>query len=640
MDNGPERVSTELITEKINIIKDIDLNTLFNLNYNFDPLKGLIEQLLTNQEKLQKQIDGINSKENDREKQVKGLFGDLKLIKDTYANKDSFNSILELIKKINTKLKQYEDNFSESKFFNENLYIILVRNTIGLYKQKIDNLEKKNIESEPLDIKNEFNKLLKMAKENKEGEENLKKNNNKLKKHIDNQILQLNSKLELFLNNIGGVDENNGEEGKNLLKKFDLSGLNSFMEKVINLEDKLEDFSSIPLPNDLYEQIKNIENKKAEKTDFKKFKNDFKEFTEQVFENKENIDNILKDIEKMSKKISDINIEQENIKNMKMKNIEGSSPKEVKQSDNVDIEDKISLDVESLNKYLSKYVLKRDYDDFLKVNKEKINKIDDEIDKINNLINEMSNSLNKKAEVEDLSELRDFLITKLEGFNNECTKKFSDKNETLKYFKYFEEQIKNLLSTSKTKSDSHMPENWLLATKPITGFSCAACESYIGDLKSEKDKFIAWNKLPVKENGEKIYRMGNGFSKMLSMLNVDANGNVYLNQNVDSNNVNEDEIKIESKKKEKNNNKTLLIKNKSKKDLISILNENKKSNNKIGKRTQNNFFKEEQIKTTYLPKLKKEISVDNENMKEKEENPKITKIFKKSHSTLHLKENN
>ena len=38
MDNGPERVSTELITEKINIIKDIDLNTLFNLNYNFDPL--------------------------------------------------------------------------------------------------------------------------------------------------------------------------------------------------------------------------------------------------------------------------------------------------------------------------------------------------------------------------------------------------------------------------------------------------------------------------------------------------------------------------------------------------------------------------------------------------------------------------
>ena len=80
----------------------------------------------------------------------------------------------------------------------------------------------------------------------------------------------------------------------------------------------------------------------------------------------------------------------------------------------------------------------------------------------------MSNSLNKKAEVEDLSELRDFLITKLEGFNNECTKKFSDKNETLKYFKYFEEQIKNLLSSSKTKSDSHMPENWLLATKPIT----------------------------------------------------------------------------------------------------------------------------------------------------------------------------
>ena len=62
--------------------------------------------------------------------------------------------------------------------------------------------------------------------------------------------------------------------------------------------------------------------------------------------------------------------------------------------------------------------------------------------------------------------------------------------------------------------------------------------------------------------------------------------------------------------------------------------------NKIGKRSQNNFFKKEQIKSTYLPKLKKEISVENENIKENEENPKITKIFKKSHSKIHIKENN
>jgi hypothetical protein len=127
------------------------------------------------------------------------------------------------------------------------------------------------------------------------------------------------------------------------------------MEKIINLENKFEDFISVSKTNELFEQIKNLDNKKAEKADLKKYRSDFKELTKKFLENKENIDNIFKDIESMSKKISDINIMQEKIKNMKMKNIEeGVSSKEVKQNDNVDVENKISLDAESLDLYLSK----------------------------------------------------------------------------------------------------------------------------------------------------------------------------------------------------------------------------------------------------------------------------------------------
>jgi uncharacterized coiled-coil DUF342 family protein len=121
MNNSPKRISSELISEKIKIIKDIDLNTLFNLNYNFDPLKGLIEHLLTNQEKLQNQIDEMCSKDSDREKQTKELVDDIKSIKETYATKNSFNPIFDVIKKINIKLNQYNDNFSESKFISKYL---------------------------------------------------------------------------------------------------------------------------------------------------------------------------------------------------------------------------------------------------------------------------------------------------------------------------------------------------------------------------------------------------------------------------------------------------------------------------------------------------------------------------------------
>ena len=83
----------------------------------------------------------------------------------------------------------------------------------------------------------------------------------------------------------------------------------------------------------------------------------------------------------------------------------------------------LSLDAESLDLYLTKYVLKSNYDDFLKVNKEKINKIRDEINKINNQIKEISNTLPNKADVDDLSELRDFLSNKFEELLTEIPKR-------------------------------------------------------------------------------------------------------------------------------------------------------------------------------------------------------------------------
>ncbi len=35
--------------------------------------------------------------------------------------------------------------------------------------------------------------------------------------------------------------------------------------------------------------------------------------------------------------------------------------------------------------------------------------------------------------------------------------------------------------------------------------------------------YIPWNKYPVKDPNDKLYRMGNGFSKMLQMIQVDEN---------------------------------------------------------------------------------------------------------------------
>lgn len=54
----------------IKIEKDIDLNSLFNLNYNFDLLKGIIEELLNNQKNLKEKMDSIEAKNLQKDSRI------------------------------------------------------------------------------------------------------------------------------------------------------------------------------------------------------------------------------------------------------------------------------------------------------------------------------------------------------------------------------------------------------------------------------------------------------------------------------------------------------------------------------------------------------------------------------------------
>ena len=104
------------------------------------------------------------------------------------------------------------------------------------------------------------------------------------------------------------------------------------------------------------------------------------------------------------------------------------------------------------------------------------------------------------------------LIEELKIF---ISKKYLDKNDAQRNFKLIEMQLKQIIETGTINKDS---ENWLLAKKPMNNYVCASCENYLGELKN-KNIFLPWNKIPLRE--EKKYRMGQGFSKMLQLVNMD-----------------------------------------------------------------------------------------------------------------------
>ena len=122
--NSPNRISTEITSEKIKIMNDIDLNALFNLNYNFDLLKGIIEQLLKNQNLLQNQIDELFGVNGNKDKRIESLEKEVKYLKETYVNKSELKAIETDLKQIKEKLKTHDNQIEESKLykFNNNLF--------------------------------------------------------------------------------------------------------------------------------------------------------------------------------------------------------------------------------------------------------------------------------------------------------------------------------------------------------------------------------------------------------------------------------------------------------------------------------------------------------------------------------------
>lgn len=115
--SSPHRISTELTSEKIKIVNDIDLNALFNLNYNFDLLKGIIETLLKNQEAIQKQLDDIYSTNYDKDKVLENMEKQIKLVKEIYVDRGTFKNLEFEVEQIKDHLKQTDKKIEDCKYF-------------------------------------------------------------------------------------------------------------------------------------------------------------------------------------------------------------------------------------------------------------------------------------------------------------------------------------------------------------------------------------------------------------------------------------------------------------------------------------------------------------------------------------------
>lgn len=113
-------------------------------------------------------------------------------------------------------------------------------------------------------------------------------------------------------------------------------------------------------------------------------------------------------------------------------------------------------------------------------------------------------------------------MERINDLSRQLSKQFADKNETKKNLKMLEKQLKNLLDIFMQKQGNQDEDNAMLSKKPLGGFSCASCEKNLINLQSRPPEYYTWNKLPMRDPSDRIARVGQGFSRMLSSMKPDT----------------------------------------------------------------------------------------------------------------------
>jgi hypothetical protein len=384
---------------------------------------------------------------------------------------DNFVPKLDKVNREILHIKQNEEQQKEELVNNKNEANQQNDKTIKLFEEKNDEIFKKIIE---------------------------------LKETIDKDINQKIKDIEEKIKSIG-----KGEDSASSLFKLGLVGNNKVDEEKFQVLDKkindvrkkandLENSFKIFLDEEievLKNDVKELKfkiDKKIAKEDLKELYNlhlsdldEINDLKDQAGITRDELKKTLKDLQNVSARVESIN---GNLIILQNSQLSGGGRGPI-----IDI---------------TKYIDQQRLTDTLRPILKEIEKMYKEMESLQRGINEVENNtklLEKKERVDRLEEEVNDKINELKVY---CNKKFPDKIDIHKTIKSIEVQIKEITG-KKTDGDG-----WLMAKQPLKCFNCASCEANIKNT-SPVQEYIPWNKYP---QGERIYRMGQGFSHMLQMM--------------------------------------------------------------------------------------------------------------------------
>ena len=392
-----------------------------------------------------------------------------------------------------------ETNFKLSKETQD------IKNAQDMNKRNIL-LNKKSIEemsSKLLELENKINKDSCLDSNNNENIINQISNNSEKNISPKNKRYSLVNEKTTF-----AFKDKSSEINKELEKK-----VKEIIKKMNEIDKICKTFSTL---DNFYEtkneinKIKNDLNKYATNVDFKavysKSEENEKEikFIKSQYEELENRTDIKEEFKSLKKKVETFHNRIENLEINEV-NIKKKIDNEINDKSNINQNIKNLLEIKVFENFKNQLTK-----EFTNINVNFIH--------TRKLLDEIIEAMKDKSSYQDLKIFEKAIESKLEEMLMNINKKFAEKSDTIKSFKYVELQIKTINEIiQRHKGDNN--DSWLIAKKPLNSNLCASCESYLGELK-DNNPYVPWNKYPLRDSNDKLYRLGNGYSKILQMVNV------------------------------------------------------------------------------------------------------------------------
>ena len=426
---------------------------------------------------------------------------------------------------------------------NEKSDNINIKNHIDLIYEKINrdrqNLEKlysitgenkEAIGQIKKDLKEKTNEIRKIADEEKNTYKKLDDAKKSLNKKIKELSEKLNNEIEELKNKIdNGSLFKLGLNNENQVDKEIIDDINLKINDLRKRYNELDSSFKFHLANNKADYLDNEVQKMKANLDKKITLDDLKELynlhlgdLDEINDSKNKISGLYEQVKKALSSIQSLSSKLENLTtNVSLiQSVQSSG----NSGNNAAVPTQGIID-------FSKFVDSQKLTDTVKPLIKEMQKMFQEVYSLRREMDDIQNLNKETIKQESLDKLEEKINGKINELNNIIHKKYLEKAEHYKAVKLLEAKIKVQVEENKKESES-----WIMAKRPLKCFNCATCESNIKNM-SPTNEYLPWNKYPP---GEKIYRMGQGFSHMLQMMtnefvkNVEKNANELQKENEQS----------------------------------------------------------------------------------------------------------